>query len=201
MREIDYPDGRLAIRYDGIDLPYRTFDKRPQVNQAAIVETKRLGLNLAYIAEQQKQLDMSRSAKAPRAGAARRTVCSRSDRSDEPPGRCVAQCEGFTRRPLEKQTSTPNPQRGSYPAPRRVTTLTGANRDFPKWRRHGRFRENKNIVPSYDSELVRLSILDATRSCSSRLPRTPKQIASEAVHEQMLGEVTDASLWSMSQQK
>jgi hypothetical protein len=29
----------------------------------------------------------------------------------------------------------------------------------------------------------------------------PKQIASEAVHEQMLGEVTDASLWSMSQQK
>jgi len=46
--------------------PYRTFDKRPQVNQAAIVENKRLGPILAYIAEQQKQLDMSRSAKAPR---------------------------------------------------------------------------------------------------------------------------------------
>jgi len=63
---IDYPDGRLAIRYNGVDLRYRTFDKRPQVNQAAIVENKRLGPILAYIAEQQKQLDMSRSAKAPR---------------------------------------------------------------------------------------------------------------------------------------
>ena len=63
---IDYPDGRLAIRHNGIDLPYRTFDKRPQVNQAAIVENKRLGPILAYIAEQQKELDMSRSAKAPR---------------------------------------------------------------------------------------------------------------------------------------
>jgi hypothetical protein len=28
---VDYPDGRLAIRYHGVDLPYRTFDKRPQV--------------------------------------------------------------------------------------------------------------------------------------------------------------------------
>ncbi len=63
---IDYPDGRLAIRYKGVDLPYRTFDKRPQVNPAAIDENKRLGPILAYIAEQQKQLDMSRSAKAPR---------------------------------------------------------------------------------------------------------------------------------------
>src|SRR6476660_309239 len=63
---IDYPDGRLTIRYNGVDLPYRIFDKRPQVNQAAIVENKRLGPILAYIAEQQKKLDMSRSAKAPR---------------------------------------------------------------------------------------------------------------------------------------
>src|SRR5258705_11927382 len=57
---------RKRIRYNGVDLPYRTFDKRPQVNQAAIVENKRLGPILAYIAEQQKKLDMSRSAKAPR---------------------------------------------------------------------------------------------------------------------------------------
>ena len=63
---IDYPDGRLAIRHSGVDLAYRTFDKRPQVNQAAIVENKRLGPVLAYIAERQKELDMSRSAKAPR---------------------------------------------------------------------------------------------------------------------------------------
>lgn len=63
---IDYPDGRLAIRHNGVDLPYRAFDKRPQVNQAAVVENKRLGPVLAYIAEKQKELDMSRSAKAPR---------------------------------------------------------------------------------------------------------------------------------------
>jgi len=62
----DYPDGRLAIRYNGVDLPYRVFDKRPQVNQAAIVENKRLGPVLAYIAEKQKDLDMSRSSGAPR---------------------------------------------------------------------------------------------------------------------------------------
>jgi hypothetical protein len=63
---IDYPDGRLAIQHNGVDLAYRTFDKRPQVNQAAIVENKRLGPVLAYIAEKQKELDMSRSSKAPR---------------------------------------------------------------------------------------------------------------------------------------
>ena len=63
---VDYPDGRLAIRYHGVDLPYRTFDKRPQVNQAAIVENKRLGPILAMIAEQQKQMDMKRSNSAPR---------------------------------------------------------------------------------------------------------------------------------------
>src|ERR1700682_2279726 len=63
---IDSPDGRLAIRHNGVDLPYRTFDKRQQVNQAAIVENKRLGPILAYIAEKQKERDMSRSAKAPR---------------------------------------------------------------------------------------------------------------------------------------
>src|SRR5262245_25745297 len=38
---LDYPDGRFSIRHNGVDLPYRTFDKRPQVNQAAIVENKR----------------------------------------------------------------------------------------------------------------------------------------------------------------
>lgn len=63
---IDYSDGRLAIRYTGVELPYHTFDNRRQVNQAAIIENKRLGPILAYFAEKQKELDMSRSAKAPR---------------------------------------------------------------------------------------------------------------------------------------
>jgi hypothetical protein len=41
----DYPDGRLVIRHDGVDLPYRTFDKIRKVNQAAITENKRLGVS------------------------------------------------------------------------------------------------------------------------------------------------------------
>ena len=63
---LDYPDGRLAIRHNGIDLPYRTFDRLQKVDQAAIVENKRLGPVLAYIAERQKELDMNRSTRAPR---------------------------------------------------------------------------------------------------------------------------------------
>lgn len=62
----DFPDGRFEIRHQGRSLPYRTFDKLQQVDQAAIVENKRLGPILAMIAEQQKQMDMTRSQKAPR---------------------------------------------------------------------------------------------------------------------------------------
>jgi hypothetical protein len=43
---VDYPDGRLAIRYRGIDLAYRTFDKLRQVDQG-IADNKRLGAVLA----------------------------------------------------------------------------------------------------------------------------------------------------------
>ncbi|MFB9262505.1 ISNCY family transposase [Bradyrhizobium erythrophlei] len=62
----DYPDGRLVIKHNGRALPYRTFDKVRQVDQAAIVENKRLGPVLAYIAEQQKLLNVTRSQRAPR---------------------------------------------------------------------------------------------------------------------------------------
>ncbi|MBB4383271.1 hypothetical protein GGD61_007970 [Bradyrhizobium sp. SBR1B] len=62
----DYPDGRLVIKHRGRALPYRTFDKVRQVDQAAIVENKRLGPVLAYIAEQQQLRDEGRSKKAPR---------------------------------------------------------------------------------------------------------------------------------------
>ena len=50
---VDYPDGRLAIRYGGVELAYRTFDKVRQVSQAAIVENKQLGAALAFIRDQQ----------------------------------------------------------------------------------------------------------------------------------------------------
>jgi len=64
---VDYPDGRLAIRYRGVDLTYRTFDKLRQVSQAAIVENKHLGAALAFIREEQlRRGPERRSAKAPR---------------------------------------------------------------------------------------------------------------------------------------
>jgi hypothetical protein len=37
---VDYPDGRLAIRYRGLDLPYTTFDKLRQVSQATVRNQK-----------------------------------------------------------------------------------------------------------------------------------------------------------------
>jgi hypothetical protein len=63
---VDYPDGRLVIRYKGIELAYRTFDKLRQVSQAAIVENKQLGAALAFIREQQLARAEARSRKAPR---------------------------------------------------------------------------------------------------------------------------------------
>ena len=63
---IDYPDGRLAIRHNGVDLPYRTYDKLRRVTQAAIVENKRLSEVLGYVAQRQQERDEQRSAKAPR---------------------------------------------------------------------------------------------------------------------------------------
>ena len=64
---VDYPDGRLAIRYQGVELAYRTFDKIRQVSQAAIVENKRLGAALAFIREQQLRRETEASQRrAPR---------------------------------------------------------------------------------------------------------------------------------------
>jgi hypothetical protein len=50
---IDYPDGRLSIRHNGIELAYRTFDKLRQINQGAIADNKRLGPILAMIRDEQ----------------------------------------------------------------------------------------------------------------------------------------------------
>jgi hypothetical protein len=63
---VDYPDGRLSIRYKGVGLAYRTFDELRHVPQAAIVENKRLGAVLAFIREQQIERAEVRSRKAPR---------------------------------------------------------------------------------------------------------------------------------------
>jgi hypothetical protein len=55
------------IRHDGVDLPYRTFDKIRKVNQAAITENKRLGSLLDLIRQSQYMHEPDkRSIRAPK---------------------------------------------------------------------------------------------------------------------------------------
>ena len=49
----DYPDGRLSIRHNGVELAYRTFDKVRQVDQGAIADNKQLGAVLTMIRDNQ----------------------------------------------------------------------------------------------------------------------------------------------------
>src|SRR5215469_15284435 len=49
----DYPDGRLLIRHNGVDLAYRTFDKVRLVDQGAIADNKHLGAILTMIRDKQ----------------------------------------------------------------------------------------------------------------------------------------------------
>jgi hypothetical protein len=73
---VDYPDGRQAIRYQGVELAYRTFDKLRQVVQGAIADHKRLGPVLAMIREEQlRRLPQRRS--GPRRGDQRDAPSSR----------------------------------------------------------------------------------------------------------------------------
>jgi len=51
----DYPDGRLSIRHNGVELAYRTFDKVRQVDQGAIADNKQLGAVLTMIRDKQRQ--------------------------------------------------------------------------------------------------------------------------------------------------
>jgi hypothetical protein len=67
----DHPDGRLAIRYKGVELAYPTFDKIRQVDQGAIADNKRPGPVLAMIRDEQL-----------RRGPQRRTGPRRRDQRD-----------------------------------------------------------------------------------------------------------------------
>ena len=61
----EFPDGRLAIRHEGRDLPFRVFDKLRKVDQAAVVDNKRLGAVLAHIRERQAETVRRRNRDAP----------------------------------------------------------------------------------------------------------------------------------------
>jgi hypothetical protein len=68
----DYPDGRLSIRHNGVELAYRTFDKARQVDQGAIADNKHLGAVLAMIRNEQL-----RRGPQPRSGPRRRISARR----------------------------------------------------------------------------------------------------------------------------
>lgn len=50
---VNYPDGRFAVQFEGVSLPFQVFDKIQTVEPGAIVENKRLGAALALVREQQ----------------------------------------------------------------------------------------------------------------------------------------------------
>jgi hypothetical protein len=63
----DYPDGTVSIKHCGNALPYKIFDKLRQVNQAEVVDNKRLGAALAVAKRSQEDrretLERTRSSK------------------------------------------------------------------------------------------------------------------------------------------
>jgi len=52
----NYPDGRYAIRHQGLALPHRVFDKKQRVTHTAIVENKRLSEALAWVKARQDEI-------------------------------------------------------------------------------------------------------------------------------------------------
>lgn len=65
VRIYDYPDGTIEIKYEGLPLPFSTYDKVRQVKQADIVSNKRIGAVLKFVQEKQKTQSVKRSKKAP----------------------------------------------------------------------------------------------------------------------------------------
>lgn len=64
---VDFPDGRLEVRYKGRSMPYRTFDKLRRVTETAVLENKRLGGLLSLIREnQQTEPPGMRTSKGPK---------------------------------------------------------------------------------------------------------------------------------------
>ena len=51
---VDFPDGRLEVRFKGRSMPYRTFDKLRRVTETAVLENKRLGGLLTLIRQSQE---------------------------------------------------------------------------------------------------------------------------------------------------
>src|SRR4051812_41990500 len=63
---VNYPDGRFAVRHDGVALPFRVFDQIQTVSPGAIIENKRLGAVLAFARERQASYPPNRRRGDPR---------------------------------------------------------------------------------------------------------------------------------------
>lgn len=83
VRIFDYPDGTIAIKCQGTDLPYSVFDKVRQVKQADIVSNKRLGSVLQIVKEQQRVKSVERSKSAPQRRGQKR-ICKETYRKINP---------------------------------------------------------------------------------------------------------------------
>lgn len=83
VRIYDYPDGTVAIKYEGTELPYSVFDKVRQVKQAGIVSNKRLSSVLQLVKEQQQLKSVERSKAAPQRQGQKR-ICQAKYRKINP---------------------------------------------------------------------------------------------------------------------
>jgi len=81
----EYPDGRIELRADGRVLPYRQYDRLAEIDQAAVVEHKRLSHVLQVAQAIQAQRDNSRIGKAP--SRANRGDSTKTDRNKPQPGK------------------------------------------------------------------------------------------------------------------
>lgn len=78
VRIYDYPDGTIDIRFQGLSLPHRAFDKARQIKQADVVSNKRLGTILQLIQEQQaEKTTLQRSQGAPKRRGQKRMAQAR----------------------------------------------------------------------------------------------------------------------------
>ncbi|WP_180000756.1 MULTISPECIES: ISNCY family transposase [unclassified Acinetobacter] len=79
---LEYPDGTVAIEYQGRKINYSIFDKLSQLNQREIVENKRLGAVLNHIQQQHEELEQqnkrNRSQKMPSRRAQKTVIKERN---------------------------------------------------------------------------------------------------------------------------
>ena len=54
---LEYPDGTVAIMYEGRKINYSIFDKLSKLNQREIIENKRLDYVLAHIQQRHEELE------------------------------------------------------------------------------------------------------------------------------------------------